>query len=295
MINLVIKAAIVDIGSNSLRYMEGVCDKGAVSSDIKLLVTTRLAEGLISTGRLKHENMLNSIEVLSEFKDRASKNGLQVYAYATSAVRDAENGREFIDLARNSTGIDIDLLSGGREAEYSYIGAAGGRGGLIDIGGGSFQIASGTYRASYPMGCVRAKDFVLAKTADRSFLTQRRALELKLYELAGRPSQKMDTWTGVGGSITTIGALSAGLTEYDSNIVNDTVLTKEGVEAMISGLEAMGECRAAHPLLAQRHDVILYGAVILAFLIDLLDINSINVSDRDGMEGYLMALSARST
>ncbi len=295
MINLLIKAAIVDIGSNSLRYMEGVCDKGAVRSNMKLLVTTRLAEGLVSTGRLKHENMLNSIEVLSEFKDRASKNGLPVYAYATSAVRDAENGCEFIALARSSTGLDIDLLSGEREAEYSYIGATGGRGGLIEIGGGSFQIAAGPYRASYPMGCVRAKDFVLAESAVRNFSTQRRALELKLYELADRPSKKVDTWTGVGGSITTLGALSAGLTEYDSNIVNNAVLTKESVEAMISGLEAMGECRAAHPLLAQRHDVILYGAVILAFLIHLLDINSINVSDRDGMEGYLMALSARVT
>ncbi len=289
------KAAIVDIGSNSLRYMEGVCDEGAVRSDIKLLVTTRLAEGLARTGRLKHENMLNSIEVLTEFKDRASKNGLQVYAYATSAVRDAENGCEFIGLARDSTGIDIDLLSGEREAEYSYIGATGGHGGLIDIGGGSFQIAAGPYRASYPMGCVRAKDFVRAETADHSFLPQRRALELKLHELADRPPQKVDTWTGVGGSITTIGALSAGLTEYDSDIVNNTVLTKQSVETMISSLEAMGECRAAHPLLAQRHDVILYGAVILAFLIDLLDINSVNVSDRDGMEGYLTALSARAT
>ena len=115
------RAAIVDIGSNSLRYMEGVCDEGVVRSYIKLLVTTRLAEGLSHTGRIKRENMLNSIEVLSEFRDRASKNGLPVYAYATSAVRDAENGCEFIALARSSAGIDIDLLSGKREAEYSYI------------------------------------------------------------------------------------------------------------------------------------------------------------------------------
>lgn len=72
---MVTRAAIVDIGSNSLRYMEGVCDEGVVRSYIKLLVTTRLAEGLSHTGRIKRENMLNSIEVLSEFRDRASKNG----------------------------------------------------------------------------------------------------------------------------------------------------------------------------------------------------------------------------
>lgn len=98
-------------------------------------------------------------------------------------MRDAENGCEFIALARSSAGIDIDLLSGKREAEYSYIGAAGGRGGLIDIGGGSFQIAAGPDRASYPMGCVRAKDLVHAETADAGFLTQRKVLELKLKEL----------------------------------------------------------------------------------------------------------------
>lgn len=125
-------------------------------------------------------------------------------------------------------------------------------------------------------------------------MTQRKVLELKLKELTAiYASKKVDTWTGVGGSITTIGALSAGLTEYDSSIVNNAVLTKQSVETMIYDLEAMGELREAHPLLAQRHDVILYGAVILAFLIDLLDINSIVVSDRDGMEGYLMALSTR--
>lgn len=77
------KAAVIDIGSNSIRYME--------EGGSKQLLTTRLAEGLVNTGKLSEAAIIRSLRVIGTFAAQAKAQGLFVYAYATSAVRDAAN------------------------------------------------------------------------------------------------------------------------------------------------------------------------------------------------------------
>ena len=95
--------------------------------------------------------------------------------------------------------------------------------------------------------------------------------------------------TGVGGTITTLGALAQGLETYDKSRVHGTLLTREKLEELIGVLSRMGGGRKLLPLLTVRHDVILYGAAILAAAMDLNGIAELTVSTRDGLEGYLEA------
>ena len=80
------KAAIIDIGSNSIRYMTIERTQNGVNFSDKLRCTTRLATGLIATGSLQFEPMMNSYQAIAHFVKLASDEGCPVYAYATSAV-----------------------------------------------------------------------------------------------------------------------------------------------------------------------------------------------------------------
>ena len=122
--------AVIDIGSNSIRYMEaGFCESRPVFSR-KEVFTTRLAAGLSESGKLSERAMQSSLCVLSTLARRAENAGLSCVAYATSAVRDANNRAEFLSAVSATAHIAVQVLSGEQEAQFAYQAATGGRGGM---------------------------------------------------------------------------------------------------------------------------------------------------------------------
>lgn len=281
------KALIVDIGSNSIRAMEVEYANARFGFFDKRVYTTRLAEGLLQTGRLSGSRMEQSLERLCALSREASAAGIPLLAYATSAVRDAINREEFLRAAMRIAACRIDVLSGEQEARLAFLGATGGEGGLIDIGGGSTQIVTGQIAQSCPLGCVRAKDACAnADVHDLDAVCRTLAPLLKKRILA--PAIPSLGWTGVGGTITTLAAFSLGLTAYDRSRVQSCILSRAGAESALRAIAALGPFRGRHPLLSERHDVILPGGAILLYLMDSLSISDMRVSDADGMEGYAM-------
>lgn len=276
------KYAVIDIGSNSIRFMiQGRRDK--------LVITTRLAEGLARTGRLYESNMNASVSVIRALVNNARHMGLKPVAYATSAVRDAENKDEFINRINDNCNLIVDVLSGEREASYAFNAAAKHGEGLIDIGGGSFQIVTGQMRKSFPLGCVRGKDIAVelgVESCDERWNEQRALLTENVKGFLKGFEYKANDWLGVGGTITCLAAYSHGLESYD-DLVDRTKLTRNRIETLIEEISLLGAKRQAEPMLAKRHDVILYGAAILIGIMDAIGIESITVRTVDGMEGYL--------
>lgn len=271
--------AVIDIGSNTVRYM------GADGN--KRLVTTRLAQGLTQSGVLGEEAMRRSVEAVCAFVALSREEGLTTRAYATSAVRDAKNAHVFLDMLKSACSLAVDVLSGEREARYALLGAGDACGALIDIGGGSSQIIAGDFQASFPMGCVRAKEICAgADTLDE----MRQRLYERCDDIYRFPRLSVLSWTGVGGTITTLAALSLGLAQYDKQAVSSCTLTIDGAEELTRLLHGMGEARKEHPLLFERHDVIVPGALILLYIMRGIGITKLHVSDADGMEGYLTYL-----
>ena len=154
--------AAIDCGTNSTRLL--VSD-GASTAE-RLMTVTRLGRDVDATGSLAPDAIARTLEVLAGYRDRMEHHGVRsVRVAATSAVRDARNSADFTGPAEELLGVAPEVLSGGEEAELSFLGAtrdlpdSGGPYLVVDIGGGSTEFAMGTSApeaaASVRMGCVR--------------------------------------------------------------------------------------------------------------------------------------------
>ena len=150
--------AVIDIGSNSVRLL-----LRADGAEKQMLETTRLGQG-VAERMLQPESVRRTVEAIGMFCRLAKETGAeQVFAFATSAVRDARNPEALLDPVWEKYGVKIDILPGEVEAQLAYLGAAGGkRACVVDIGGASTELVAGdreVQRAvSLQIGAVRLKD-----------------------------------------------------------------------------------------------------------------------------------------
>lgn len=108
--------------------------------------------------------------------------------------------------------------------------------------GASMQIAEAKSKVSYPIGCVRGKDIALQNSGktdcDDDFETQRTAINRYMDEIIGTPNRRLGKCAGIGGTITTLAALSLGMREYDRDEMERLFLIKSEVESV--------DCRIKH-------------------------------------------------
>ena len=278
------KFAVIDIGSNSVRLMF-VADGKVL---YKSLHTTRLGEGLAATSRLSEAAIARSADAVSRFFAKAKTEGAEeIYAFATAAVRSAENGQAFVQRVKELCGLTVEVISGEEEAEIGILGALGTQdGAVVDVGGASTEIVikkdgALVYKKSVDIGVVRIKDKCGRVQAD----IERLGLQT-VKEYGDVPN--ISEIYGIGGTATTIAAQVLGLLEYDSNKVTGSVITAEDMQRQADRLSNMSvEEIAALPCMPQgRADVLSGGAVWLAVLMRELGVQKMIASDRDNLEGY---------
>lgn len=279
------KLAVIDIGSNSVRLMLWADGKTLY----KRLKTTRLGEGIALSPRLKTEAIDRSVRAVSDFYGEAKESGVDgIFAFATAAVRRAENGGEFCRLVKNACGIQVDVVSGKEEALLGLKGALGNAdGGIIDIGGASTEVCfqkdgEKTFAVSLDVGAVRLFD--LCKD-ERNALTME--IGNRTASLGGvQPFGKI---CAVGGTATTLAAVKLGLTEYDAACVQDCVLTLKEVSTLADRLlsTTVEERRNIAGISARRAEIVAGGTLLLAEIMKKLKLCELFVSDRDNLEGYL--------
>ena len=275
------KIAVIDIGSNSVRLM--MMADGKVL--YKTLDTTRLGEGLASSSLLKREAVERTAAAVAAFYARANAEGAaSVYAFATAAVRSAENGSEFVARVRELCPLDVEVISGMEEAELGILGALGRRdGGLVDAGGASTEIVvqKGGVLIYKKSGVVRLKDMC---GADAEKLKQ--AAERAVGEYGKVPDGV--PMYAIGGTATTLAALSLDMREYDSSRGTGTIVTAAQMRALAERLTKMrAEDVAKLPgVQPKRADVLGGGAVLLSVVMDRLGFSELIVSDSDNLEGY---------
>lgn len=162
--------AVMDLGTNTFHLLIA----GGTASDYKEIVhehiAVRLGEGGINKGIIQPEAYERGITTMQKFHNEIRKHEVtQVKAIATSALRSASNGKQFIDEVEQKTGIHIETINGEQEAEYIYKGVKLG-GGLssqtsliMDIGGGSVEFILGNentilWKQSFEIGAARLMD-----------------------------------------------------------------------------------------------------------------------------------------
>lgn len=298
------KLLVFDIGSNSVRTLRVTQEAGSLPQfSGKHVYTTRLAEGLAETGELSQARMLQSLLVIRSLHGEHAAQGFSSFAYATSAVRDAKNGRSFIHSVEEIIGTGhARILSGAEEAAFAQQGADpdGGRT-IIDIGGGSTQIVRPHARESWPIGCVRAKDLApyeqLPQIADALYPILTGLFgSADLDDRRDKPKLKSEhqiapeVLLGVGGTITTLALLCEGRDSF-TPWQGAKRIELFALRAVLNALDGMGDTeRATLPLLKGRHDVILHGGVILQFLLERLHCPRIDATLSDGLDGYALHL-----
>lgn len=286
--------AASDVGSNSCRLLVAE----VVGSDYKVLEkkirTTRIGEGLKGTGWLKPEAIERTINCLAEFLE--SMYSWQVadkVIVATSAVRQAANREDFLMLASERLGVNVEVITGEKEGHLSYLGVKRSLSLkssplVVDIGGGSTEIA---YQrrgridvASLGVGAVRATEedwpreeieSRLAKGLDEGWKNLRAPLVL------------------VGGTATSLVAVKKGLVTYEPEMVQGERLHYREICRILDELEAMSlkERRKVLGLQPERADIIVKGILIVISIMEFLGRESAVVSDSDLLDGLIWEMA----
>jgi exopolyphosphatase/guanosine-5'-triphosphate,3'-diphosphate pyrophosphatase len=299
--------AALDCGSNSTRLLIVNERHETLRREANI---TRLSEGVDATNTLLPEAMQRSYDVLGEYRSFMDELGVERgLLVATSAVRDARNGDEFLDEARRLTCVDVRILDGNEEATFSYVGATSGLDPderftvLVDVGGGSTELAVelGGVLESYSMqlGCVRVTERALGKGVV-SAASDAAAREMIVTELDRAWAAVPDFSTivgnvrpvGVAGTVSTLAQLDAGLRTYDREAVHLRRLSLATVVRWRDRLSAESpEARLARPgMIRGREDVLHAGLYVLAAVMVRLGATELLTSENDILDGITDSL-----
>lgn len=304
------KVAAIDIGTNSTHLLVASVDPflHTFSIDLAEKSTTRLGERDPESGELTALAMKRTSETLQRFKDLAESHKVeQLVIAATSAVREASNGRDFLNQIKEEVGLDVDLISGFEEARLIYLGVLSGMPFgenphvLLDIGGGSTELILADCRdaralTSTRVGAVRLqRDFVKQEPLSPSRLKFLRtfiqgSLEPAVDKISHRlqPGEK-PMLVATSGTAMAIGALAA-LEEVNPPLkLQGYKFSRKRLDQLIERLVKMTpEQRSKLASLSERRaEIIVPGALILQTSMHMMGMEELVLSERALREGLI--------
>ena len=299
------RVAAVDLGTNSTRLLVADVDGGRVVDVERDTRVTRLGEGVDRRRRLLPVPVTRVRNVLTDYRRTLESLGAErTLAIATSAIRDAENGEAFLGEIEWSYGFATQLLSGHDEALMTFRGVTserelGAGTVIVDVGGGSTELVAGEpdgvrWHDSLDIGSVRLTERFLhsdppaedeleaCATAVRAVLAERVPDEIR----SGTRSA-----VGVAGTITSLSALALGLEEYDRKRVHGFELSAAALDEQLQRLSSLPvEQRRRIPALdPERAPVIVAGAVIAREVLAFFELEALEISERDILDGAVLA------
>ena len=306
--DLACRLAAIDIGSNSVRLLVAEALRGGAYRILdEEREPTRLGRSVTVEGRLDDESMDRTVAALRTFKEIAT--GYQVTrlrTIATCAVREARNGPEFCRRVREEVGLEVEVISGEREARLAFASVQSafdltGRNTVVaDIGGGSTEIVFATGNLiesifSTPLGAVRlTEQFTLGDCCDRPEAL--RALERLDDEVAGvlkkqttRPLFAPHLLVGCGGTFTTLAELMMATKRQADLPVAGYQVSHAEVRHLLDRLRKMplrGR-RGMAGMTPDRADIIIAGLTIVDALMKRFHVNTLAVHTRGVRDGLL--------
>ena len=289
------RVAAIDLGTNTTRLIVADVTDGTVDAILRRSTITRLGEGVDARRRLLPLPITRVRNCLTDYRRELESLGAErALLVATSAVRDAENGEAFLGEIEWSYGFTTRLLSGEQEAALTLrgVGAVDGETIVIDIGGGSTELIAGGVRVSTELGSVRLTERFLESdpptAGELEELAQAIRSVLEEHDLSARRG------IGVAGTVTSLAALDLGLVEYDADRVHGHLLGQDAVRAQLEHLAALplAERREVPGLEPERAPVIVAGAAILLEVMRHLELEEIEVSERDLLDGAALEAAA---
>ena len=305
------RVAAIDIGTNSTHLLVAAVDTTLRTFNIIQAEksTTRLGERDPDSGELTAAAMQRGHETLRRFRDLAISHDVeQIVTAATSAVREAPNGRDFLQQIKEGLGIDVDLVSGSEEARLIYLGVLSGMSFgdrphlLLDIGGGSTELILADGRdaralTSTRVGAVRLqRDFVKDDPIPpqrRSFLQSfiQGSLEPAVDKVHRRIKPgEIPALVATSGTAMAIGALAASEDVRPPMRMHGYRLSRQRLDRVVDRLVAMTpeQRRELSSLNDRRAEIIVPGALILQTTMQMLGVDELLLSERALREGLIV-------
>lgn len=306
------KYGAIDIGTNSMRLLLAETENGIFLNRKKFINTTRLGHGIDKNGFIAKEYIELNIESLDLFYKKCKEYGCEkIFCIGTAALRNAKNSNEFVEEAKKRIGLEVEIISGIREAFLGYTGVVGGIDFnddyvlIIDIGGGSTEFIFGNhkeilYRNSINLGALSATDRFITSMPESSkeinklkhFINEEILLVVNELEkiLDLHKLDKEFKLLGIGGTITSVSAIKQNLEIYSMEKIHGSSVSLKELEAQIKKISSMNldERRHIKGLQKKRAEIILSGELILKSIMNNLSSSKIQISEFDNLEGVII-------
>ncbi len=286
--------SVVDIGSNSVRMVtyDGLRRMPAPIFNEKIIAG--LGRGVASGGSLPEEGVRRTLALLRRFRALNARMGVRkVFAIATAAVRDAEDGLAFTARAKEALGAPIRILSGAEEAHYTALGVLSGipdaNGVVGDLGGGSLELVrvkKGRVKSgdTLPLGALR-----LAEEGGGDLVRIRSIIDARLdghkmvKKLEGR------VLYAVGGAWRNLARLHMHWAGYPLSVVQQYTIPRHEVLRLVERITTMKPRELADlgVISERRSELIATAALVLGRLVELSGARRVAFSVLGVREGLL--------
>ena len=302
------KIASIDIGSNTVRLLI-LESRGGGKKDFKFLASkreiTRLGEGIETWGKLAEHRVWVTLKVLARFRQICLENGdPPLFAVATSAVREASNGKEFVRLAKIETGVDIKIIPWEEEAKLTLEGVfwklphENKKTITFDIGGGSTEFIFSEGKnikgfCSTSLGVVKLTEKYIAQHPidEREFINLQNHVKSELQGVKNKFSAFFpELLIGTAGTVTTLAALKDNIYPYNPEKVHGASLSRQVIESILKDLKgkSLSQRLLLEPLEKGREDLIIAGTAIVLETMLTFGCDILTVSEYSLREGIII-------
>ena len=301
-----VRLGVLDIGSNTVHLLVVDAHQGAAPLPAwKSKISLRLAEHLGADGRIDDGAVDDLVDFARQAQATAEDLGVTEFlAFATSAIREAPNGLDVIERVREGAGLDVEVLSGPDEARLTFLavrrwfGWSAGRILVLDIGGGSLELASGAdeepdVALSLPLGAGRlTREFLDGDPPkDKQVREARRHARAALGAVAGQILRAGEPRITVATSKTFRQlARIAGAAPSSEGFHVRRALTRDDVHLWMPKLADMTAAeRSRLPGVSEsRAPQLLAGAIVAEAAMDLLGVEQLEIGPWALREGVIL-------
>ncbi|GAA4962711.1 Ppx/GppA phosphatase family protein [Pseudonocardia tropica] len=300
------RLAVLDVGSNTVHLLVVDAHRGAhpkpMSSEKDQL---RLAEHLDRRGALGRDGVKALLESVHRARDTARAAGCDdLLAFATSALRDATNSAEVLARVQRETGVALEVLPGEDEARWTFLavrrwcGWSAGRLLVLDIGGGSLELAVGRdetpdVAASVPLGAGRLTREAFTSDppsrAEVAALTERVRDEIAPVAGRLRAAGRPDRAVGTSKTFRTLARL-AGAAPSSAGPGARRTLTAQGLRQLSAFITRMSgpDLAQLDGVSASRAHQLVAGAVVAQAAMDALGVTELEICPWALREGVIL-------
>ena len=304
--------ATIDLGTNTFHLLIAKLDaENSFQMVHRERIPVMIGRGGINLGIINKEAQQRALNALSHFKERLDSFGVskeKVHCTATSAIRNAKNGQGLIDSILQQTGIQVDVISGDKEAEYIYYGVRhavplGAASALImDIGGGSVEFIICNqeqihWKQSFEIGAQRLLDRfeIQDPITDTNIESLNNFFEQTLSPLSENIAEyKPETLIGASGTFDTLSEIHV----LESNLQVDQEATElplshEAFQRMLTQFSMKNrEERLLIPgMIEMRVDMIVVASWLINYVLENYGLREIRISSYALKEGLLVQIA----